>query len=85
MQILQGSDDTHNYWIFGLCPSSGILSTREHNVPETGAAFVPRGGRGEIPTVIFSFRAPDDGQSLKPSNYEIRYYKTANKLRGLSR
>jgi hypothetical protein len=25
-----------NYWVIGLCPSSGILGTREHNVSETG-------------------------------------------------
>jgi hypothetical protein len=24
-----------NYWVFGLCPSSSILETREHNVSET--------------------------------------------------
>jgi hypothetical protein len=22
----------HNYWVFGLCPSSGILQTRKHSV-----------------------------------------------------
>jgi hypothetical protein len=26
-----------NYWVFGLCPSSGILETRKHNVSETGS------------------------------------------------
>jgi hypothetical protein len=24
-----------NCWVFGLCPSSGILETRKHNVSET--------------------------------------------------
>jgi hypothetical protein len=24
--------NTLNYWVFGLCPSSGILETRKHNV-----------------------------------------------------
>jgi hypothetical protein len=24
-----------NYWVFGLCPSSSILKTREHNISET--------------------------------------------------
>jgi hypothetical protein len=23
--------NTQNYWVFGLCPSSGILETRKHN------------------------------------------------------
>jgi hypothetical protein len=26
---------SQNHWVFGLCPSSGILNTREHNVSET--------------------------------------------------
>jgi hypothetical protein len=25
-----------NYWIFGLCPSSGILETKKNNILETG-------------------------------------------------
>jgi hypothetical protein len=28
------SSDTQNYWVFGLCPSSGILGTIKHNVSE---------------------------------------------------
>jgi hypothetical protein len=31
-----------NYWVFGLCPSSGILETRKHNVSETGSVSVLR-------------------------------------------
>jgi hypothetical protein len=31
------SFDTEKYWVFGLCPSSGILEARKHNVPETGS------------------------------------------------
>jgi hypothetical protein len=27
---------TQNYWVSGLCPSSGILNTRKHTVSETG-------------------------------------------------
>jgi hypothetical protein len=26
--------NTQNYWVFGLCPSSSILKTREHKVSE---------------------------------------------------
>jgi hypothetical protein len=26
------STGSRNYWVFGLCPSSGILKTREHNI-----------------------------------------------------
>jgi hypothetical protein len=30
--------DTQDYWVFGLCPSSGILkNTKEHNISETGS------------------------------------------------
>jgi hypothetical protein len=29
-------------WVFGLCPSSGILETRKHNVSETGTVSVLR-------------------------------------------
>jgi hypothetical protein len=36
---------TQNYWDFGLCPSSGILETREHNVSETeSVSFLRWGG-----------------------------------------
>jgi hypothetical protein len=31
-----------NYLVFGLCPSSDILKTRKHNVPETGSVSVPQ-------------------------------------------
>jgi hypothetical protein len=27
--------NTQNYWVFGLCPSPGILDARKHNVSET--------------------------------------------------
>jgi hypothetical protein len=35
-----------NYWVFGLCPSSGILETRKHNVSETGSVSVLKWGGG---------------------------------------
>jgi hypothetical protein len=31
-----------NYLVFGLCPQSGILETRKHNVSETGSVSVLR-------------------------------------------
>jgi hypothetical protein len=34
--------NTQNYWVFGLCTSSGILDTRKHNVSETGSVSVLR-------------------------------------------
>jgi hypothetical protein len=42
MYILKGSDDgvpnIWNYWVFGLCPSSGILKNpNKHNVSVTGS------------------------------------------------
>jgi hypothetical protein len=33
---------TQNDWVFGLCPSPGILKTREHNVSENGSVSVLR-------------------------------------------
>jgi hypothetical protein len=38
--------NTQNYWVLRLCPSSGILETRKHNVAETGRVSILRwGGR----------------------------------------
>jgi hypothetical protein len=34
--------DSQNYWIFGRCPSYGILETRKHNVSEAGSVSVLR-------------------------------------------
>jgi hypothetical protein len=46
---------TQNYWVSGLCSSSGILNTRKHNVSEIGSVFE---------TLCFLiFRILDDGQS----------------------
>jgi hypothetical protein len=42
-----------NYWIFGLCPSSGILKTKEHNVSATGSVSVLR-WEWETPTLVDS-------------------------------
>jgi hypothetical protein len=33
---------SQNHWVFGLCPSSGILETTKHNVSETGSVSVLR-------------------------------------------
>jgi hypothetical protein len=43
--------NTQNYWVFGLCPSSGILEPREH-VSENGCFHPQVGGGGKIPTVL---------------------------------
>jgi hypothetical protein len=45
-----------NYWVSGLCPSSGILETRKHNVSETGSVPHLTWGRKQIqfPNVEFS-------------------------------
>jgi hypothetical protein len=40
--------NTQNYWVSGLCPSSGIPETRKHNVSETGAHSVLRWGETPI-------------------------------------
>jgi hypothetical protein len=30
-----------DYWVSGICSSSGILNTRKHNISETGSVSVP--------------------------------------------
>jgi hypothetical protein len=49
--------NTWNYKVFGLCSSSGILKTREHNILETDP----------VSKTLYSlvFRILDDGQSPK--------------------
>jgi hypothetical protein len=43
--------NTQNYWVFGLCPSSGILENRKHNILETGSVYILRWGGG-TPTLL---------------------------------
>jgi hypothetical protein len=43
---------TQNYWVFGLCPSSGTLGIIKHDVSETASVSVLRCMRGED---IYSF------------------------------
>jgi hypothetical protein len=40
-----------NYWVSGLCPSSGILNTGKHKVSETGSVSVFRSGQGDTYSV----------------------------------
>jgi hypothetical protein len=40
--IAQVVSHRQNYWVFGLCPSSGILETRKHDDSETGSVSVLR-------------------------------------------
>jgi hypothetical protein len=42
--------NTQNYGVFGPCPSSGILKTREHSFSETGSVCILRWG--EAPTLL---------------------------------
>jgi hypothetical protein len=37
---LQNRLSSHNYWLFGLCPTSGILEIRKHNASETASVSV---------------------------------------------
>jgi hypothetical protein len=50
---MQSLKNGQNFWVYGLCPWSGILNTRKHNVsvPETLCFLV--------------FRIEDDGQSAE--------------------
>jgi hypothetical protein len=43
--------NTQNYWVFGLCPLSAVLKTREHNISETGSISLLRLS-GETPTLL---------------------------------
>jgi hypothetical protein len=43
-------NNTQNYRVFGLCPSSGVLKTREYNVSELD--LFPFSGEGETPTLL---------------------------------
>jgi hypothetical protein len=47
------SSCTQNYWVFGLCPSYGILETRKHKVSETGSVSFLR-WVGEDTYMLFS-------------------------------
>jgi hypothetical protein len=51
---VDGVYNTQNYWVSGLCSSSGILNTRKHNVLESRLVSVLRwgGGGGETPTLF---------------------------------
>jgi hypothetical protein len=35
-----------NYWVFGLCPFSGTLKTKENSISETGPVSALRSGGG---------------------------------------
>jgi hypothetical protein len=39
LRLLTMVYNTQNYWVFGLCPSSGILGTRKHKVSEIGSVL----------------------------------------------
>jgi hypothetical protein len=57
--------NTRDYWVFGLCPPSGILrNTNEHSVSETGSV-------SETLRSLAFFITPDDGQGQKNSNPKI--------------
>jgi hypothetical protein len=43
------------YWVFGHCPSSGILETRKHSVSETGSVSVLR-WEEKTPTLLGSLK-----------------------------
>jgi hypothetical protein len=43
--------NTRNYWVFGVCPTSGILETRKNNVSETGSISCLK-CKGKTPTQL---------------------------------
>jgi hypothetical protein len=52
IHITDNGRQPQNYWVFGLCPSSGILKIRKHNFSETGSVSVLR--RGEETRILLS-------------------------------
>jgi hypothetical protein len=46
-RVLTMVHNTQNHWDSGLCPSSGILNTRKHNVSVSGSFSVLRWGKGD--------------------------------------
>jgi hypothetical protein len=67
-----------NSWVFGLCPSSGILETKKHNVSETGC-FCPQ-MRGEDTYSVAPLRK---STGLSDFFYFLEY-RTMNKVQKLS-
>jgi hypothetical protein len=52
---------------FRICPSSGILNTRKHNISETGSASIHKRGEGDAYCIgslrkIFA-HSPEDGNT----------------------
>jgi hypothetical protein len=58
-----------NYWVFGICPSSGILKSTEHNVSETVSVSVLRWGR-KTPTLL----GPLERANLNHWTYTAGHY-----------
>jgi hypothetical protein len=64
-----------NHWVPGLCPKSGILNTRQHNVSETGSssALSPPLLRTKTDpaseALFFVLRIPDDEQSPETQEF----------------
>jgi hypothetical protein len=55
--------NTWNYWVFGFCPSPGILkNTEEHNVSETGSED---GNRFSFRNIVFFSVLRNTGQWTK--------------------
>jgi hypothetical protein len=59
--------DIEDYWVFGLCPSSGILKTQKNTTFRKLDLSPSSGQRTSFRNVVFFcvFRIPDDGQSPK--------------------
>jgi hypothetical protein len=49
--VLTMVHNSQNYWVFGPCPSSGILETKKDNVSETGSVL-SSGEGGKTPTLL---------------------------------
>jgi hypothetical protein len=50
--------DTRNYWVFGLCPSSGILKKLD-NTAFWKLDLFPSSGEGETPTLLEPLERPN--------------------------
>jgi hypothetical protein len=75
--ILVNIHETQNYWLSGLCLSSGILNTTKH-ISETWSVSVLRCGRGGGTYSVGSFRKSQVSRCLHPLTWgwkQIKFLK----------
>jgi hypothetical protein len=64
---------SQNYWVFGLCPSCGILKIREHNVSEAGYVSALRWGMRHLLCWVCQEESPSN--TGQPMSVQLQLYK----------